>query len=258
MIKSVARVYEILQLLQRYPDGLSHTRVADRLQIPHSSLSVLLNDLVELQYVTRDDSARLYKLGPQMLILAGSYLSSLEVVRIGRPFISQLMQMTQCSVVLMVPNGYELLFVVRENGPQHIVSSLQVGDVAPMHVLPAGRVILSHFSDQMLDDYFAAAKLSAFTSQTITDPTKLREEIARVRAQGIATCRNELREGLMAIGLAINDQHNRPVAGIDVVVPNLRLNSKKKDLIMQSLRQVAAEFSYQMGCRADLFAPATG
>jgi DNA-binding IclR family transcriptional regulator len=254
MIKSVDRVSRILNLLKRHPQGLTHTRISELLKIPHSSLSALLSDMVELQYLSRSKNAKRFLLGPQLVVLAGGYLSSQETVRIGRPFISKLMQMTQESVVMMIPMGWDLLFAVRENGPQHIVSSLQVGDKAPIHTLPAGRAMLAYMPADKVADCFANVRLKAFTEHTVTDVKALARELPLIKQQGFAFTQDQLKVGISAFGVPIFDITGAPTAGIDVVIPNFRLTDQKRELITASLRQISAEFSLQMGFSSDLFA----
>lgn len=251
MIKSVERVASILNLIQWHPDGLSHSEFAAALGIPHSSLFALLNDLVSLDYLSKKLSSRKYQLGPQTVVLAGSYLSSQDVIRVGRPYVSQLMRMTRESTVLFIPKGRDLMLAVRENGLHSMVVSLQIGDVTPPYVLAAGLAVMSHWSDEMLDDYLRRVDLLAYTRHTIIDPAKLRSLICEVRNKGYVIEKDQFRDGIIAVGIAVLDAHGAPAAGLNIVAPNFRLNKEKMQRIINSLRHVASEYSYQLGYTAD-------
>jgi IclR family transcriptional regulator, KDG regulon repressor len=253
MIKSVDRVYRILDLLKKYPEGLTHTRIAALLEIPHSSLSALLSDMVEIQYLFLHARTRRYLLGPQLVVLAGGFLHSRETVRIGRPFITRLSQITQESIALVIPMGWDLLFVVRENGPQHIISSMQIGDTAPFHALPAGRAMLACMPAEKVDECFTNMHFKAYTEHTVTDVETLKRELPRIRQQGFAFTHDQIKVGISAFGIPVFDITGKPAAGIDVIVPNNKLTVEKENLIISSMRQMATEFSLQLGFSEDLF-----
>ena len=252
MIKSVGRIADILDMVGAHPEGLTHMQISKALSIPHSSLFSLLSDLVGLQFLSRDQWGRLYKLGPQSLVLAGRYLSSLEEVRVGRPFISQLMKSLQESVILMIPKDNELLFTIRENGPHHIASSLQIGESIPLYVGPSGRAILSHLSDDEIIRYLDSSHLQAFTRNTIIDKTEFIEKIYEIRREGVAVNYEELKEGIVSFGVAVRGLHGKPVAGIDVAIPKINVTPGKSAFVIEELKRIAFEFSIQLGWREGL------
>ena len=56
MVKSANRVIQILKTVGSHPEGLAHSEIAETLEIPKSSLSALLVNLLDCEYLTIDNS----------------------------------------------------------------------------------------------------------------------------------------------------------------------------------------------------------
>ncbi len=70
-----------------------------------------------------------------------------------------------------------------------------------------------------LDAWLAANRLYPLTSHTLTDPTQLRAEILRVRAQGYGLVVQELELGLCSLSVPIHDRTGKVVAALNVGMP---------------------------------------
>src|SRR5262249_54912347 len=71
-------------------------------------------------------------------------------------------------------------------------------------------------------DRFLAQPLQALTERTITDPAKLRQELARVRASGVAASDQEFEHGCVGVSAAVPDWAGRPAAILSVTGPRFR------------------------------------
>src|SRR5437667_11220187 len=70
MGKATQRAIDILELLAHDDGKWSHAEIARRLDIPKSTLTDLLRDLVQRQYLELDSGAALYLLGQRVLTLS--------------------------------------------------------------------------------------------------------------------------------------------------------------------------------------------
>ena len=69
-IKSADRVLDVLELLCRRGNSASHSEIAYTLDIPKSSLSALLKNLVNRNYLEKNLSANTYHLGAAFFALS--------------------------------------------------------------------------------------------------------------------------------------------------------------------------------------------
>ncbi len=89
MGKSADRVFHILEAIGLSQDGETHDELGSHLSIPKRSLSSLLGNFVDREYLSLNETDRPYVLGPHVLVLAGRYLSSSDMIRPGQPVIKQ-------------------------------------------------------------------------------------------------------------------------------------------------------------------------
>jgi DNA-binding IclR family transcriptional regulator len=221
------------------------------LRIPKSSLSSLLANLQNRDYLSLDTSNKRYTLGPKILFLAGRYLSNTDIVQLGRPVIDMLVVQTEESAGLTIKKGNEILTVYNKNSPLPIIRSLQIGDRAPIYATAAGRVFLAYLPDAEIDHYLATADMKPITPKTITEPGQIWREINAIRHSGVAYCREEFHEGSTAMAAPVFDMHGMPIASIHVVAPSTRMNARKEKIIADALRQSTKELSYRLGSSQD-------
>ena len=85
---------QILGFVGKSKDGLKHLDIADGLGIPKGSLSLLLSDLVEGEFLALDKADKRFRIGPQILALAGRYLADMDIVKISQPVVRRLITVT--------------------------------------------------------------------------------------------------------------------------------------------------------------------
>ncbi len=251
-VKSADRTVLILEAIAQKNEGVTHGDLCQTLGIPKSSLSSLLANLQNRDFLFLDKEKRRYTLGPKILFLAGRYLSGTDIVQLGRPIIDQLVSDTEESSGLTIKIGNEILTVYNKNSPLPIIRSLQIGDRAPIYATAAGRVILAFLPDEEIDAYLSAVDLKPITETTTTEPDQIWLEISAIRNSGIAYCREEFHDDSTATAAPVFDMHGTPVASIHIVAPSNRMTAHKEKVIAHALRQSAKELSYRLGfCRAD-------
>ena len=87
MVKSANRVLSILETIGASKHGLTHAEITAALQIPKSSLTALLFDLTDREYLLQNKLSKRFTLGPKILILAGKYLENTDIVDYGRNYV---------------------------------------------------------------------------------------------------------------------------------------------------------------------------
>jgi DNA-binding IclR family transcriptional regulator len=247
MVKSAYRVVQILEAVSSSTAGLKHSEIAEILNIPKGSLSLLLSDLVAQDYLSQDKDRRCYMLGPQVLVIAKRYLATLDVVQLGRPILKKLVSDSGECVEIGVRRGDDILMICREDCSRPLRSVIQIGDRAPLYATAAGKAILGHLPEDEAEEYLSTVQLKPFTKKTITHPRTLRRELETIRAGGVAYSREELNEGVIAMGMPVFDADGSVHASIVIPIPTIRFNSKKEKRVELALREGASNLSHQLG-----------
>jgi DNA-binding IclR family transcriptional regulator len=85
----------------------------------------------------------------------------------------------------------------------------RVGSAFPMHSTGMGKAVLAGWSDEQVAAHAARTGLPARTPDTITELDGLREELARVRANGYALDLGENEVGTVCVSAPIYDHAGR-------------------------------------------------
>ena len=247
MVKSAQRVFRIIEAVAEQKTGLSQVEMSQRLNIPKSSLSVLLRDLCASNYLILDESNKLYGLGPQLVTIASRYLDNQDVIRLGRPLITRLAGETGESAVLALLVEQEAVLMHKEDSTQPILPSILVGTRFPLYASAVGKAMLANFEDQELEQYLKTVELAPITPQTIVDVETLRQRLAEVRATGLAYNRGNYRTGIYAIASPVFDHTGRAIAAVSVSLLSQHFTEEKSADVGQAVIGIAGELSRLLG-----------
>jgi len=239
MVKSALRVLDVIEALGKGP--LTHGEITERLDIPRSSLTALLNDLRARGYV-RLDGARRYQLGTRLLALAASFARDLDLARIAGPAVDALAAAACETAAFALWSGPEVVAIARRNWPSPLMYSIQIGDRGPLHASASGQAVLAALEPGEAETIVAQLELAPLTAHTITCPKQLLDKIARTRAEGDAVAEEELAIGIVTTAAHVRDDLGRPIGAISLSVPTPRLGGRLEEC-RALVRNSAAEMS---------------
>ena len=248
--RSTSRALDILEVIGASKRGLKHGEIAQALEIPKSTLTKIITELLDKEYLELDQVSKTYTIGPQLIVLANSYVGNLDIVKAAQPIIYDAMTQTGESASLFIKKGSRGLVVCKENSPQVVMAMLSIGESVPLYATAGGKAILAFLSDKEIDSYLDSVKLTPLTPTTITDTGNLRNELMEIRKSGLAHCDGEQFEDLVAIAAPIFGLYNKVIASISMPFPKSRFNSQKKKLIETTLRDSSAKISRKFGADA--------
>src|SRR3569623_1450430 len=104
---------------------------------------------------------------------------------------------------------------VSDQGRRPYALSAAPGQRLPVHAGAASKLLLAYEPEAEIDRWLARP-LVAFTSRTITDPKRLRTELARTRRLGWAHDKGENAPSILAYAAPVFDKTGKLVAAISV------------------------------------------
>lgn len=247
MVKSANRVISILEYCGTASKGLKHADIARALGIPTSSLSALLEGLVKSKYLAYDPGSRTYTLGPQVLVLAGWYLASFDLIEMAYPVLRALVADIGESASLAVKKEGEVIYIAKVDSPQPLSRIIVVGSCAPLYASASGKVFLAHLSEEELERYLASTPLKPFTGHTVVDSEKLKQDLQKFRAEGLALNDQELNDGIVAMAAPVFDITGCVAATINVPIPRIRFNAGMQARVAASLKTASQKLSGRIG-----------
>lgn len=213
-VQSLGRGLGVIRALSLPGPGRSLSDVARDTGLTRASARRFLLTLEELGYVRSED--RRFALTPRVLELGYAFLSSLTLPQIAQPHLRELVERVHESSSVSVLDGPDVVYVAREPTRRIMTVAISVGTRFPAHATSMGRVLLSGLDDPTLDAFLATAELRAFTTSTVTDAIRLREEVERVRRQGWALVDQELEHDLRSVAVPIRNSAGEVVAAMNL------------------------------------------
>lgn len=222
---------------------LSLTELAARAELPLPTCHRLAGELLAWGALSRTPTGhfvigrRLWDVGMLAPVQAG-------LQQAASPFLNDLHAATRATVHLAVRDDLEVLYVERLSGRVSVPVVSRAGSRLPLHATGVGKVLLAHAPPDVVER--ALARLTRQTPYTVTQPGRLREQLAKVREEGYATTVEEMTLGACSIAVPVRgrdlagdgDPLDRPVlAALGIVVPNLK---RERGRLLSAL-QVAAQ-----------------
>jgi len=203
-----------------------------------------LQILTRKRFLHQNPLTRKFTLGPAIFALGEAVLESVRgsLLHIAVPHLRELCDNVRETVVLEVISGVSGVIAYVVQGNQILNIRVEVGVRIPTHAA-AGTKAMIAFSEQESIERFLKKKLRGYTKKTITDPQKLRNQLEKIRKDGVAFTKEEINLGVNAIGVPIFNHENRPIAAVVVVGPSSRVKCNKKSPIVPELKKAASKIA---------------
>lgn len=218
-VQSVTRAFRILEALSTGELGI--TQLSERSELPKSTVARLTRTLEELGAVERVDDEGRYRIGPEIVALAGVASPTANLVSIVRPHLRLLAEMTGEDAGLSVPDGHRAHYIDQVSSDNDIQVRDWTGARISMHATPSGQVMLASWPEERLGR-FLERPLNSYTDTTLTEPEDLRRRLKMVDTDGYVWAYEELTEGLNSVATALRDSRGRLVGAIHVHGPAYR------------------------------------
>ena len=228
----------LLQTFDEHNSRQTATQAGLRCGLSRTAARRYLLTLLHLGYVATD--GKLFWLSPKIMRLGQAYLDSARLPRIVQPSLQRLAMNTQEISFVAVLDGYELVYVARNGPTRSMNTSFALGARVPGHVTSAGVVLMAYLGEEAVDEWLATTRLPTFTAHTITDPQRLREEMARIRQQGWGMSEQQLDLAYRGVAVPLRDHRGQVVASLSVSMPiQFETAQEAVDRVLPLLKEVA-------------------
>ncbi|SHJ30328.1 transcriptional regulator, IclR family [Roseomonas rosea] len=242
-VKSADRVLTLFELLGRWGREMSHSQIAEALDIPKSSLTQLLRNLVAREWLRFSPLTKGYSLGPAIEALARRAMQARDLVQLAQPILATLTATVGESSALNLLKGDMAEVAATVLGPQRLVSHMRLGDVAPLYATSGGKVILAFLPREMQEDYLSRVVFEPSTPRTLRDPAALRRQLATIRRRRTGHSIEEWTPGIVGIAQPVLTRAGSVLGAINVAMPRLRYDKAGEVRIIEALARATAALS---------------
>ncbi len=223
-IQVIARAAAILRALKDDPTGLSLGRIAERVNLPRSTVQRIAGALQKERLVISGANGGSLRLGPELSALAEA--ARYNIVESCRLLLTELSQATGETTDLSVLRGSAMIFLDQVPGTHRLRTVSSVGEAFPLTTTANGRACLARLHED------EAQKLATeeWGRQGIEgDLAAFMSQLERIRETGLAYDLDEYTTGISAVGIAFRDWSG-DLHSISVPVPTTRFEEVRPDV----------------------------
>ena len=218
-VQSVERAFAVLQALATGPSGVSD--IAERTELPKSTVFRLLTTLTELGAVDQSETLGTYSLGELLIDLSSAASPGRNLVAVSRPYLAELVDEIGEAAGLGMLDGLDVYYLDQVDGDHEVQVRDWTGESVDAHVVSSGLVLMASASDevraQLLD-----APLVRWTEHSIIDPALIEHRLEEVHRAGFAWVYEEMSEGLNSVAAPIVNPAGTVIAAVHAHGPSYR------------------------------------
>jgi DNA-binding IclR family transcriptional regulator len=248
-IKSVPAVERALQIIERLAAsrrGLTLSEIARELSFPKSSALGLLVTLERHGYLKRADKGGRYMCGTKLIEVAHAAVTRLEIRQLASPYFRELIKKTNLTVNMAILEQDEVVFVEKIVPPGALSSTpTWVGKHMDVNTTAVGKSLIAYLPDDQLDRFIN--HLPKHNKNALNSPSRLKEELAKVRKLGYSVNDEENEIGYRAIAVPIFNSDQKVVAAISIAGTTSQISSTNHTGLTRQLKKTGAAISQKLG-----------
>lgn len=233
---------KILNFIAEQDHETSFKEICDELKIPKSTAYNIIQTLVNLNYLHRNDNGR-FSIGLKCFEVGNAYLTVNPFFVQAKEIIESISKRCNETTHFAILDGTDIVYLYKFDSTQPIRIFSHIGKRMPAHATAVGKAILSAYSDEEIINMYPDGKLKKLTENTITSLHVLIEQLREVRKNGIAYENGESTPFVQCIGVPILSKQKKPVAGISIAIPTYRAPENMdefKSLLLEAKEQLEA------------------
>jgi|HigsolmetaAR203D_1030402.scaffolds.fasta_scaffold01030_2 IclR family acetate operon transcriptional repressor len=245
-IQSIEKALDVIEVLSEH-DSLSLIQLAELVNQPKSSLFRIMLTLEKRGYVSRSDEDGLYCLGYKQLVITKNLLERNRLRAAATTEMQKLVDKYGDTVNLCVLSEGEILYVEIIEGTYALRMSDRVGSKAPFHATATGKAISASLRAEEVRRMAERTGLPQLTPNTITDLSRLMDELYRIRELGYALDNEECILGARCVAAPIFNMFGRVEGAISLSGAKHRFPDDRIPSIAEDVKAAAAAVSKKRG-----------
>lgn len=234
----IERVVRVLDTFSADRTVQTASEIGVRSGLPSSTAHRLVNELVAVGVLERDDEQRV-RLGMRLWELALRGSTALRLRQASLPHMESVQQEIREHTQLAVLEDGEALFVERLSHPDAGANITRVAGRLPLHASSSGLVLLA-YAEPKLRERVLAAPLQSVGPGTITDTKILRRVISEIRRLGFVVAPGSIEAVSTGIAVPIREA-GVVIAALSVVLPRNTATEPAQRALVDAARAIEGQ-----------------
>lgn len=238
------RALNILEVVSKSPTPLTATEINQSLQLPKPTIHRLCLLLETAGYLQPRLDGRGYLPGNKLSTMAMGIFINNDHLRAERHAVLQrLAQKMGETCNISIPNGTEMIYFDRVDTHWPLRVQLQINDRVPLYCTASGKLFLSTLPSIKRNRLISKLTFEQRTPNTITSEQALKDELKRIRKEGIGIDNEEFLQGMVAISVPLNNSDGQFYGALAMHAPNARMSLENALKQTEHLKAAAKELT---------------
>ncbi|MDI2099040.1 IclR family transcriptional regulator [Ruicaihuangia caeni] len=248
---AVMRTFDILELFLADDTELSAAEVVKLTGLPRTSVHELINTLVAREYLEKDESRGVFRLGVRLLQLGNAYSARFDMLAAANEVARMLSDRLGETVSVALRQGAEVFYLAKIEARDIVRMPSSIGKTLPANATALGKALLAALTaDQVRVLFPDGTRLPKLTANSIGTIAELEAQLEQVRHDGVAFEREESAENVTCVAAPVRDASGAVVAAISTSVPVPRWEQQPQEHWVEAVRDGAEQLSIRLGYRA--------
>ena len=244
---TVLKAIDILNLLSIR--NMTAMEIGNALGLNKSTVHRLMYTLEYMGYIEKSADLRTYRMGIRLVQLCSLRINDIELLTEAKPFLIELVRVINQTVHLAVMNNNCAMFIDKIDTINSIRIYSAIGRSIPLHCSAVGKSLLFDKSDDEVREILEKVGMERFTSDTLTSPDALIEQLRVARQCGFTVDNFEHEENVCCIAAPVFDYRRSVIAAISTA--SLKSAPLNREHLINCLKNTAAKISASLGYSAE-------
>ena len=240
---AVPKALRVLEAVAARKRPLSIAEIATALDMPQPTAHRIVGTLEKLGFIGREPGRRRIVEGSRLVGLGLNVLQAAAGSGARHEILESLARTTGESCNLGVVVGGHVVYVDRVESRWPLGLRFEPGSRVPLHCTSIGKLLLAQMPEPVLEAHIANTPLARYTATTITEPKRLKAELARIRRQGYCTDNQEFMSGVVCIAVPVAGPKGDVCAGLAISAAQARLTLSGIKECLPDLRAAAQKLA---------------
>ncbi len=244
--KPLSRYIRVLETVAHARTGVTLTDIARELELHPGTAHRLIRGLVALDLLHSPAGTKSYVAGARLQSLLHATMDRAGYAAFAKSVLDGLVAEFGETAHLARLSGDFAESVLMEQPSGSDRAFVQPGRQLPLHAAASGKAILAFQDEDFVARYLTRPR-EQFTERTKVGETAIRNEIDRIRADGMAVCDNELDSGVLSYGHPVRIGGGQVLYSVGITGLADRFRPIDRSRIKLRLSEAAADLGRRLG-----------
>lgn len=235
-LESVDRALRLITLIQER-DAVTVSEAAEYLGVAASTAHRLLSALIYRDFVLQDRDRR-YRPGATLRSRTAESFSLRAILQAAQQPLRILNETVGETVQLMTLRDGNIQFVDGLESRHTLRVATRTGEEMPAYTSAGGKAILGQLRNVDLEALYET-DLPPWPTGRLSTLRELKKSMTVVRRSGFGTNFEETEQGVVGLGVSINDAVGSPIAAVTTATPSIRFDRANMAMHVEALHKAA-------------------